>query len=310
MTSTPIPTLTPTTTAALGLAGLGLPANPDRGPVAVLPLRGKAPAIPGSRGVLDATADPALVRAQFARWRPTGVGVRVPDWAVVLDVDPRAHGDATLDRLQAVHGPLPVTLTVRTGRGDGGYHLWFVRPAGRITGRQLPGIDVKAAGYVVAPPSIHPDTGRPYRWATVVPVTAMTSWLAALIIEPEPVAQVVPRSWGLRGGCLAMPGSVSVVEAINQAVTWHDVLDRHGWRCTKGDGDSDASAWLHPQATSRCSATVRGARLYVWSTNTGFEPSGPGRPRGYSKAEALALLDHGGDLRALVAAVQTRGVVA
>jgi hypothetical protein len=93
-------------------------------------------------------------------------------------------------------------------------------------------------------------------------------------------------------------------------VTWHDILDRYGWRCTKGGGDEDGSVWLHPAATSRCSATVRGGRLYCWSPNTPFEPSASGEPRGYSKAEALAVLDHGGDVRALVAAVRETGVLA
>jgi hypothetical protein len=274
----------------------------------VLPLRAKGPAIPGGRGVLDATADPALVADQFARCRPTGVGIRIPDWAAVLDVDPRSGGDRTLAALVAAHGPLPATLTAVTGRGDGGRHLWWLRPEGRLTGRQLPGIDVLGTGkYVVAAPSTHPDTGGRYRWVTVAPVVAPPPWLAQLVTEPEPVVQDAPRSGGLRGGRLSGP---SILDAINRSTSWHDVLDRHGWRCTRGDGDDDGSSWLHPEATSRCSATIRGSRLYVWSVNTVFDPSAPGHPRGYSRAEALAVLDHSGDVRALVAAVRTTGAIA
>lgn len=285
----------------------GLPGSPDWGPVQVLPLRGKAPAIPGSRGVHDATSDPAQIAAQIARWHPTGVGIRIPAWSVVLDVDPRSWGDRTLVHLVDQHGPLAATLTAMTGRGDGGRHLWWLRPPGRLTGRLLPGIDLKTSGYVVAPPSIHPGTGGRYRWAVIAPVAVMPPWLTELITEPERVHQELPRSGGIAWGRLTGP---SLVEEINRSVTWHDVLDPHGWRCTRGDGDSDGSVWLHPAATSRCSATIRGGRLYVWSPNTVFAPSGPGEPRGYSRAEALATLDHDGDLRALVAQVRTTGAVA
>jgi hypothetical protein len=100
-------------------AGATRPGNLDRGPVAVLPLRGKGPAIPGSRGVLDATDDPKQIAAQIARWRPTGIGIRIPTWAVVLDVDPRSGGDATLAQLIAEHGLLPATLAALTGLGTG-----------------------------------------------------------------------------------------------------------------------------------------------------------------------------------------------
>lgn len=292
---------------AVALTTRGLPGG-DRGPVEILPLRGKAPAIPGSRGVHDATADPAQIAAQIGRWHPTGIGIRIPDWAVVLDVDPRSWGDRTLDRLVAEHGPLPPTLTAITGRGDGGHHLWLTRPPGRLTGRLLPGVDLKASGYVVAPPSIHPDTGVAYRWVLpALQVAIPPRWLVDLITEPDRPVQTAPRSGGIRGGRLSGP---SLVDAINLSTSWHDVLDRHDWRCTRGDGDTDGSVWLHPEATSRCSATVRGGRLYVWSPNTPFQPSGPGEPRGYSRAEALAVLDHGGDLRTLVAAVRTTGAIA
>jgi hypothetical protein len=159
---------------------------------------------------------------------------------------------------------------------------------------------------VVAPPSIHPDTGGLYRWEVIAPVAVMPPWLATLITEPERVHQEPPRSGGLGVGRLSGP---SIVNEINASTTWRDILGRHDWRCVKGDGDTDGSVWLHPQATSRCSATIRGSRLYVWSCSTVFEPSAPGAPRGYSKAEAIAALDHQGDLRALVATVRTTGAL-
>lgn len=297
------------THAALLLTTRGIPGNTSRGRVSVLPLCGKAPARAGGHGVLDATTDPDLAARQVSQPGVTGLGIRIQDGVVVLDIDPRSGGDATLAKLEAKHGPLPTTLTVTTGRGDGGRHLWYQRPSGRLRGRLPDGIDVKSSGYVVAPPSVHPDTGGLYRWVLpAAPMAVLPPWLATLITLPKPAAQDAPRSGGQHVGGLALPGSV--VEAINRATSWHDVLGRHGWRCAKGDGDSDASVWVHPAATSRCSATTRGNRLYVWSCSTAFTPSAPGSPRGYSRAEALALLEHGGDLRALIAEVRATGAIA
>jgi hypothetical protein len=292
---------------ALALVSRGLPGAPDLGPVAVLPLRGKAPVT--RHGVHDATTDPARIRGLLSRRGITGIGIPIPPWAVVLDIDPRSGGHLTLARLVAEHGPLPAILAAVTGRGDGGRHLWWVRPQGRLTGRHLPGIDVLGSGrYVVAPPSVHPDTGNRYSWAMpVAPVAELPAWLAELLVEPERPVQAVPRSGGLYVGRLTGP---SPVEEINRSTSWHDVLMPHGWTCVRGDGDADGSAWRHPAATSRVSATVRGGRLYIWTPNTPFAASAPGEPRGYSRAEALAVLDHGGDLAALVAYVRTTGLVA
>lgn len=48
--------------------------------------------------------------------------------------------------------------TVRTGRG---FHVYAV--TNETKARKLDGIDIKASGYVVAPPSVH-ETGTTYRW--------------------------------------------------------------------------------------------------------------------------------------------------
>jgi hypothetical protein len=78
---------------------------------------------------------------------------------VVLDLDGE-EGEASLNSL----GHLPVTPKVRTGRG---HHLYFKHP-GTFVGNPvntMPGLDVRGdGGYVVAPPSIHPD-GSVYEWA-------------------------------------------------------------------------------------------------------------------------------------------------
>lgn len=101
---------------------------------------------------------------------------------VVLDVDPR-HG-GTLESL----GGLPKTLMSWSGRGDGGVHLYFKRPYGRLSDRNLQGIDLRDAGkhYVIAPPSHHPDTGLAYRWE-VGEVAEMPRHLVEMLHVPDRV---------------------------------------------------------------------------------------------------------------------------
>ena len=129
----------------------------------VLPLRGKIPLT--AHGMKDATTDPAQIAEWWAGDTLHNIGVRVPSSLLVLDIDPQNGG--SLDELTAAAGgALPETLTTHSGRGTGGRHLWFLHPGGQLSSRRLPsGIDVKThSGYVVAPPSLHPATGKPYRW--------------------------------------------------------------------------------------------------------------------------------------------------
>jgi len=83
---------------------------------------------------------------------------------IVIDVDPRHGGRASLKQLEQEHGSLPDTVESVTG--GGGRHLYFAHPGGEIHNRTniKPGIDLRGdGGCIVAPPSIHPS-GKPYRW--------------------------------------------------------------------------------------------------------------------------------------------------
>ncbi len=164
---------------ALDLAGLGWQVFPCR------PTGPKAKAPFTEHGHLEATTDPDQIRAWWARWPDAMIGAPVPAALIVLDVDPRHGGDVGLAQLEAGHGALPATLTTISGRGDGGRHLYFRRPAGAVTSTRLPkGIDLKAAGYCIVPPSLHPATGRPYEWLDADPVS-LPSWLRE-VLRPNP----------------------------------------------------------------------------------------------------------------------------
>ena len=150
------------TTIALACARVGLPVFP------CAPY-GKNPATPN--GFHDATTDLATTESHWAQNPNFNIGIRTGTdldgrVLVVIDVDPRNGGDATLAELLARHGPLPKTARVTTGRRDGGKHYYFVCPPDVTLKSKLgPGIDVQSRGkYVIAPPSIHPDTGLSYEW--------------------------------------------------------------------------------------------------------------------------------------------------
>jgi hypothetical protein len=145
--------------AALGLAAAGWEIFP------CIPAGPKAKAPYTRNGFHDATSDPDTIKHWWTKWRRAMIGAAVPLARVVLDVDPR-HG-GSLDALKQLVGPMPITLAVWSGRGDGGCHLYFQRPLGPLTSTRLPGgVDLKIGGrgYCIMPPSIHPATGRPYRW--------------------------------------------------------------------------------------------------------------------------------------------------
>lgn len=142
--------------SAAALSSLGL---------AVFPLkpRSKHPATP--HGVKDATTDMARIDkwGEQGLWHGVGVACGEPSGVIVVDIDTRHGGDAALEELESRHGKLPATWECLTG--GGGRHLYY-RGVCR-THKLAPGgaVDLRGTGsYVVAPPSIHPETGKRYEW--------------------------------------------------------------------------------------------------------------------------------------------------
>jgi len=140
--------------AAIGYAKLGF---------RVLPLK------PGTKEPLiadwpnNATTDEATIRGWWAKWPKANIGIATGRYEggyfCVLDFDPRNGGD-----WYGEAGPetLPPTWVVHTG--GGGRHYYY-RTREPLRGAKLEaGVDLKGeGGYVVAPPSIHPEGGA-YVW--------------------------------------------------------------------------------------------------------------------------------------------------
>jgi len=178
--------------AALRYAARGFavfPCKPD----------GKAPLT--THGCLDATRDPDTIRSWWQRWPDANIAIATgaPSGIIVLDVD-GMEGAESLTALIAEHGPLPDTAVVLTG--GGGCHLYFKHPGGLRNAVKIggwPGLDLRGdGGYVLAPPSVHPN-GTRYTWESDdVPIAIPPDWLIALvagngrIIPPAKVAEPLP----------------------------------------------------------------------------------------------------------------------
>lgn len=134
---------------------------------AVFPLvpRSKVPAT--QHGFQDASTDPDQIRRWWATNPNYNIGVATGNGLVVIDVDDKPeegkHGTLELNGWEREHGALAQTWTVLTGTG--GVHYWYRTNENFTNSTEILGaIDVRSlGGYVVAPPSIHPN-GTPYEW--------------------------------------------------------------------------------------------------------------------------------------------------
>lgn len=122
-----------------------------------------------------ATTDRAQILGWWRRWSQSNIGVATgaESGIVVVDVDPRHGGNASLAKLN-----LPDTYAVSTG--GGGRHLYFKHPGLEVAnsaGTIALGIDIRGdGGYVVAAPSNH-ASGERYAVLADVPLVALPSQL-------------------------------------------------------------------------------------------------------------------------------------
>lgn len=247
--------------AALNYAGKGwkvLPCWPSGN--AARPDRAKSPI--GSlvpRGFHQATSDPEVIRRWWTAHPDAMIGAVVDPRVVIIDIDPRNGGsvDAIEDLTQC---SITNTCTVWSGRGDGGRHLYYWRPDGPLTAHKLPtGVDLKKSGYTIVPPSIHPASGQPYRWAeqriTEVP-GPLEKLLHVPLGRPLGFAPTIPGR-----------GPAALVEFVarqtegnrNKAIYWaaRRAID-HGWMT--GDLGDELVA-----AAVAAGEQERRARLTLWS---------------------------------------------
>lgn len=141
------------------------------------------PLKPGTKhpGCEHGSSEATIDSGQITRWWTaaplSGIGMRpAPSGLYVLDMDPRNGGDKHFEELQEKHGLLLSPLMAQSGRGSGFHqYLRAADPSVKYQGNPdgLRGLDGKHNGFVVLPPSIHPDTQQPYTWLTDVPTPGM-----------------------------------------------------------------------------------------------------------------------------------------
>jgi hypothetical protein len=130
----------------------------------IIPLDGKKPASSIKNWTVFARQQPP--RGLVAHWLRSGImragigliGGAVSGGLVLLDVDSMA----ACAEFEATFPNLVDTLTVRSGSGRGKHYYFY---AHRLPGNAYRGgVELRCTGaYVVAPPSIHPVSGQPYR---------------------------------------------------------------------------------------------------------------------------------------------------
>jgi len=142
-------------------------------------------------------ADQKQIDGWWEKWPDANIGIVTGAISnvVVLDVD----GQEGLDTIKQYD--IPKTPYARTG--GGGLHYYFKHPGFecRNFARKLPGIDFRGdGGYVVAPPSIHPN-GTRYEWIVApweVRPAECPDWLLDLLTArpkavPDDDAEVIPE---------------------------------------------------------------------------------------------------------------------
>ena len=144
--------------AALSYARLGL---------AVFPLVEGAKNPATAKGFKNASTDEKTVRTWWTRNPNYNIGIACGNGTMVIDLDvdeaKDEDGTATLRKWEDDNGKLPETATAVTGRG-GLHMLYRIDGEVRCSANPKLGVDVRGdGGYIVAPPSIHPN-GTQYAW--------------------------------------------------------------------------------------------------------------------------------------------------
>ncbi len=175
----------------------------------------------GTRGCLDASTDPDVIRAWWRRWPEANVSIATgapgPD---VLDVDVKPDGDgwAAFNRLKRAGLLAGAKALVKTP--SGGLHSYYEGSAQRNGKLPRHHVDFRSAGgYVLAPPSrVH---GRPYELLDHrAGASGRIDWQAATrLLDPPKPSSARPR--GRAAGDI---GSLAAWVAAQQVGNRNDAL--------------------------------------------------------------------------------------
>lgn len=159
---------------------------------------GKHPATPD--GFKSATKDPETLGKLWAGRKGLNVGVATgaPSNIFVIDID-SVEGEAALSEL----GTIPVTLSVKTGKGR---HLYYKWPGEEVITKRgiLPGVDIRGDGGYVCGVGTNHYSGAVYQWVNpleeIVEAPQFILNLALKRLQPKHV----PVPLNIKKGSLAL----------------------------------------------------------------------------------------------------------
>lgn len=145
--------------------------------LAVFPLQPKGKTPITNNGFKAATTDPAIIKNWWREYPAANIGIATGQRSgglVVVDLDNHItengeiiEGYDSLREWQRQNGQLPDTAGTITGSGGNHWLFKLNKTTGNRAGL-LPAVDVRAdGGYIVAPPSIHPN-GNAYEWEQTI----------------------------------------------------------------------------------------------------------------------------------------------
>ncbi|MEZ5374819.1 MAG: bifunctional DNA primase/polymerase, partial [Microthrixaceae bacterium] len=292
-----VPDHDPALTAALAYAARGW---------RVLPIKPGTKHPPIKAWQEAATTDAETIANWFTHlYRDHGVGIATgaASGVWVLDVDDWE----ALATLEEEHGRLPATYSVTTG--SGGIHQYYAVPDGQTitNANQLPrGIDVRGeGGQVVAPPSMHPESGQAYTQEHSSPdaLAQAPAWLLELVRAPErSEAPERPTTPPVDAG--HRPGDIWAA-----TTSWADILKPDGWQFAYTD-PGGTEMWVRPGKEMRegVSASVghKGSDVLKVFTSS-LEGMGLSEGETYTKIGYLAATRHSGDHSAAAAWLASQG---
>jgi len=195
----------------------------------VMPLNGKLPLT--KNGSKDATTDTAQIEAWWTTHPNANIGVATGDGLIVVDFD-NLTGEAA-----ELYASLPASWVSKTGRG---YHIWLSTDMeiSNSASRLAKGVDIRGeGGYIVVPPSIHPDGGH-YTWHVYdadEPDEA-PAWLTEKLLANKRVSHPAlttqdPIASGGRNEALAAIAGSMRHKGLSQAAIEAALLEENQLRC-------------------------------------------------------------------------------
>jgi predicted P-loop ATPase len=137
--------------------------------MAVFPLKPRAKEPLTRHGVKDATTNFNTIESWWTKHPNANIGIACgmkSGGLLVIDLDEKPNGISgsdTLHNWERENGSLPETVRSITGKG-GAHILYRIDHVEKNKVNLLEGVDIRSDdGYIVAPPSIHPN-GRTYEW--------------------------------------------------------------------------------------------------------------------------------------------------